>query len=261
MYLDHIHGYADDAYPKLITQNLTDELSGIKKIAHMIHMIRSSQSQCDALDADWDALNVMSEAWRNPKDVKFDGQQLLIHGMDIRTQLETSITAWNAKDYEKVGYELGVASLILSKNGKKIDLGQDPTKVDPKKAYFNKMGAEFAAGFLFGANIGGFDEKMLFDCLQNESKAHGIFYNADLELKKALKEGDPSLAVKGFDDMVRFIYDLATEKVNGQPGCPALTADQNKLKDGLRIVNELQNPMTTMKMENNELMFNKQKIS
>jgi hypothetical protein len=32
-----------------------------------------------------------------------------------------------------------------------------------------------------------------------------------LELKKSLKEGDPSLAIKGFDDMVRFIYDLATE--------------------------------------------------
>lgn len=50
------------------------------------------------------------------------------------------------------------------------------------------MGAEFASGFLFGANIGGFDEKMLFDCLSNEEKAQGIFYNADLELKKALQQ-------------------------------------------------------------------------
>jgi len=48
------------------------------------------------------------------------------------------------------------------------------------------MGAEFAAGFLFGANVGGFDEKMLYECLQQEDKATGIFYNADLELKKAL---------------------------------------------------------------------------
>jgi hypothetical protein len=95
MYLDHIHSYADDAYPALESRNLTDELNGIKKIAHMIHMIRSSQSQCDALDADWDTLNEMSDAWRNPKDVKFTGDQLLIHGMDIRTQLDDSIKAWN----------------------------------------------------------------------------------------------------------------------------------------------------------------------
>jgi hypothetical protein len=84
-------------------------------------MIRSSQSQCGALDANWDDINAMSEAWRNPKDVKFDGDQLLIHGMDIRTQLVDSIDAWNNQNFEKVGYELGVASLILIQNGKKID--------------------------------------------------------------------------------------------------------------------------------------------
>ena len=116
-YLEHIHGYADDAYPKLMSQELSQELSGIKKIAHMIHMIRSSESQCDALNADWDTLNKMSDAWRNPKDVKFTGDQLLIHGMDIRTQLAESVQAWNQQDFEKVGFELGVASLILIKNG------------------------------------------------------------------------------------------------------------------------------------------------
>jgi hypothetical protein len=91
----------------------------------MIHMIRSSQSQCEALNADWDMLNEMSEAWRNPKDVKFTGDQLLIHGMDIRTQLVDSIKAWNNKDFEKVGYELGLASVILVNNGKLIDQGKD----------------------------------------------------------------------------------------------------------------------------------------
>jgi len=118
----------------------------------------------------------MSEAWRNPKDVKFTGDQLLIHGMDIRTQLVESIQAWNNKDFEKVGYELGLASLILVNNGKLIDQGKDVNPStgkgtqggapqDPKRAYFTKMGAEFAAGFLFGTNIGGFDEKMLYECL------------------------------------------------------------------------------------------------
>lgn len=48
------------------------------------------------------------------------------------------------------------------------------------------MGAEFAVGFLFGVNVGGFEEKMIFDCLMAEPTAEGIFYNADMELKKAL---------------------------------------------------------------------------
>lgn len=162
--------------------------------------------------------------------------------------------------------------MILIKNGQLIDQGKDPNPttspvntgsqdaVDPKRAYFTKMGAEFAAGFLFGANIGGFDEKMLYECLQKEEKAQGIFYNADLELKKALQQGDPTAAINGFDDMVRFIYDMATERTGAGPTCPELTADQQKLKDGLRIIQELQNPLTTMKMGGDDgmsLMFNK----
>jgi len=58
-------------------------------------MIRSSQSKCGALNADWDTLNEMSDAWRNPKDVQFTGDQLLIHGIDIRDQLADSVEAWN----------------------------------------------------------------------------------------------------------------------------------------------------------------------
>ena len=38
-----------------------------------------------------------------------------------------------------------------------------------------KMGAEFAAGFLFGARVGGFDDKMLYECLENEASAPEIF--------------------------------------------------------------------------------------
>lgn len=67
----------------------------------------------------------MSEAWRNPKDVQFTGDQLLLHGMDIYTQLSDSVQAWINKDFEKVGVELGEASLILINNGKLIDQGID----------------------------------------------------------------------------------------------------------------------------------------
>lgn len=41
------------------------------------------------------------------------------------------------------------------------------------------MGAEFASGFLFGANIGMFDEEVILKCLETEENADGIFSNAD----------------------------------------------------------------------------------
>jgi len=50
---------------------------------------------------------------------------------------------------------------------------------DPKRDYFEKMGARFAAGFLAGTNVGHFDEIDLYECIQREPEALGIFYKAD----------------------------------------------------------------------------------
>jgi len=52
-----------------------------------------------------------------------------------------------------------------------IDMGKDPNQVDAQKAYFLTMGAEFAAGLYFGANVGAFDEMMILNCLYNEPTA------------------------------------------------------------------------------------------
>ena len=49
--------------------------------------------------------------------------------------------------------------------------------------------------------------------------------------------------------MIRFVYDMATEQNGANPTCPELTADDKKLQEGLRIIGELQNPATTMKMD------------
>jgi hypothetical protein len=136
----------------------------------MIQMIRSSQYQCDNLPADWDRINEMSDAWRNPKDVSFKDGRLFLHGIDLEDQLEmNSRTAWDTKNYEALGEELGRASIKLVNNGKLIDQGQDvsggdsgsTSGGDPTKLYFQRMGAQFAAGFYFGMNIGGFDQDML----------------------------------------------------------------------------------------------------
>lgn len=82
-FLDHVWGYASDAFDLIQKDSLKDKLKAIKKLAHMIHMIRSSESQCEVLDADWDSINQMSEAWRAPKDIKFEDGTLYVHGVDI----------------------------------------------------------------------------------------------------------------------------------------------------------------------------------
>ena len=267
-YLDHIYGYADDGYPLLFSNDLSSKLQGVKKIAHMIHMIRSSQSQCQKLNADWDKINKMSDAWRNPKDVSFNNNRLSLHGMDLEDQLGLrSQAAWAAKDYETVGEELGRASLKLINNGKLIDQGKDPssgssTDVDPKKVYFQKMGAEFASGFLFGIRIGGFNEDELYDCMLKEEKAYGIFLNADMEMKKAIQYSDNELAVKALEDMVRYIYDLAEEKgTDGVKICPSLTKDESKLNESKKIIRELTNPKRKIQMKGGILTFNKEDVS
>ena len=46
---------------------------------------------------------------------------------------------------------------------------------DPKVLYAMKMGSQFAAGFIYGIGVGGFDEKEIYDCLKEEPNADKIF--------------------------------------------------------------------------------------
>jgi len=43
-----------------------------------------------------------------------------------------------------------------------------------------------------------------------------MFYKADVEMKKGLKAGDPTVIINGLDDMVRFVYDLMMENSGGK---------------------------------------------
>lgn len=41
------------------------------------------------------------------------------------------------------------------------------------------MGSQFAAGFIYGAGVGGFDDREIFECLKKEPTADSIFLQAD----------------------------------------------------------------------------------
>jgi len=159
-------------------------MSGINKIGHMIHMLGSSEPLCPVLRIDWDAVDNMSDAWRNPKDIQFADGTLYLHGIDIGGDLVDSLDDMANANFEEVGAALGRASVRLVNNGELIDNGWDPNannggSGDVDVDYFNALGTEFASGFLYGAHIGDFDEDMLMDCIYNEEDASGVFMNAD----------------------------------------------------------------------------------
>lgn len=144
-------------------------------------------------------------------------------------------------------------------------------KEDPRKLYFVKLGAEFAGGFLYGAKVGTFDEKMLYECMLNEPRASGIFYNADVELKKGIYENSNGLSIKGLNDMVKFIVDLALEKDprTHHHTCKNLTDNPKaKWNDMRTIVNEMRHKdtglryiMNAKKTHPEKVMFNNQDIT
>lgn len=53
------------------------------------------------------------------------------------------------------------------------------------------MGSELASGFIYGAGVGGFDEREILECLKKEPTADKIFLGADKDLRTAITNQDP----------------------------------------------------------------------
>jgi len=66
------------------------------------------------------------------------------------------------------------------------EYAQEKVGDDPKRDYFEKLGAQWASGFLAGTAVGEIDEIELFECLHAEPKAVELFYKADEAMKYAL---------------------------------------------------------------------------
>jgi len=81
-------------------------------------------------------------------------------------------------------------------------------KDDPKREYFEKLGAEFASGFFAGTKVDHFDTIELYNCLHREPNAVHTFYDADRELKYALVKHDEREAVKSLDEMIKFLAEM-----------------------------------------------------
>lgn len=132
-----------------------------------------------------------------------------------------------------------------------------------KRHYIEKIGAFFASGFLAGAEIGEFDVKDMYHCLEHEEKARHIFYEADMEIKKSFHEKNAEYGIKGLDTMVYYIFDMATEtwedkRGHKHPKCPVLDCPKLAHWDTYKtIVHELKNKETTLRFSHHHhLKFN-----
>ena len=74
-----------------------------------------------------------------------------------------------------------------------------------KKHYIEKVGAEFASGFLYGARVGGFAVHDLYECLEKEPMADQTFYTADIEMKRAFETKNGAMGIKATFDMMKFV--------------------------------------------------------
>jgi len=106
-----------------------------------------------------------------------------------------------------------------------------------------------------------FKEKDLYDCLIKEPRSEGVFYNADVEIKKALKEKKNALGVKGIVDILGFIVDMTRESIGGKPTCNVLWNKSNNWDTLHVILKEMRAPSTGLKIDDGKFTFNNQDIT
>lgn len=136
-------------------------------------------------------------------------------------------------------------------------------KDDPKRDYFEKMGAQFAAGYFAGTKVAEFDEIDMFECLHAEPTAVEYFYKADEQLKESWIKKDPSGAVKGLDELIRFLGELVMEDYPHTRTQVCKTFDHKDAKwDNLKAIMEAEkDPETTLQATGDKLFFNKKDIT
>jgi len=124
------------------------------------------------------------------------------------------------------------------------------------------MGAEFLNGFLFGSDVGAFNEEMLYECVKKSSFSEKVFEKADKELKLSFQKKDYNIGANGMMDMVGFVVDMVNEKdEDNKSKCPALrdvTAHYDKLR---KVLAEMSDKKTGLSAEKESISFNQKDIT
>lgn len=137
-----------------------------------------------------------------------EGHKFTFNGKDISESGKWMADSYMKQDFGKMGW--------IFAHAMDEELAPAPTpgpgpKPDPKPCPFLEHAAHFAQGFLKGAKVGEFESKDLYECLMKEKKADKIFEEVEKEWKYAIEKKDIKMGIKGLDESVGFILDMAME--------------------------------------------------
>ena len=86
-------------------------IDGLKEVAQMYKVAKDGMHECSKGKADWDKLDAMIKEWSSPWSFAYHvGHDLVVNGKDIYKEVDSSITAYKAKDWYNFGVDIGEAS-------------------------------------------------------------------------------------------------------------------------------------------------------
>jgi len=226
---------------------------------------------CKAVDNERNNFEDIKRVVEDLKDpertLKADGEKLYFNHHDISQQAMEMTKDYLEGSWEHLGWHFGSTLKTESEHhGPGIHHGFTEPSVgeDPRKEYYDKIGAEFSRGFLAGTHVGDFDEIDLFECVEKEPKAFVEFVKADEKLKEALYTKDSRVAVEGLDELVGFVIELVLEDYPHTHVQVCKDFDKTKKSDWSdlhTIIELLKNHETSLQAFDNKLYFNKKDIS
>jgi len=136
-------------------------------------------------------------------------------------------------------------------------------KDDPKREYFEKLGAEFARGFFAGTRVDDFDSIDLYNCLHREPTAVEYFYKADVEMKSALQRRDEREVVKALDELIGYLVELVKEDYphTHVEVCKEFQDREAQWGDLKMVIDDLKSQDRTLQVHDHHFTFNKQDVT
>lgn len=72
--------------------DFNDQVAGMKEIAAMLDLVRSSEERCPSVDVDWEMIDQMSLAWDTPVTFAYGGEHnTMVNGMQLYDYMEAAV--------------------------------------------------------------------------------------------------------------------------------------------------------------------------
>ena len=111
-YLEHVVTYADNIYDSFkaykrkagLSEGFYDVMTGLKFVSTMVHMITTSESNCQTVAAEWGRIKEIANTWNHPSDFSFDNdKEILFNGENLYPYISKSLQYYEEKDFENFG--------------------------------------------------------------------------------------------------------------------------------------------------------------